>query len=166
MSVDVKFIAAIDDKLGLAKSKAGTAGFIPWDLPADKEFFRSMIAEGPVVTGWNTFRSNGKKPFGKGPNTVITDKDIDSYPGVEIVHSVDEFFKNLEQDIWVVGGGQIFSQALPYATHLYLTRVKGDFGCDIFFPEFHDSFELIEEGPEQTENGIAFKFQLWKPKRG
>lgn len=160
----VKFIAALDDQLGIAKSKPGTAGVIPWDLPSDKQYFRDKVSKSPVVMGWNTFRANRKRPYGTGLNTVITDKPIVSYPGVNIVHSVTEFFESNQGEVWVAGGGQIFKQALPYATHLYLTQVEGDFDCDIFFPEFKDKFVLVEEGPEQIENGIKFRYQLWQPK--
>lgn len=161
---EIKFIAAIDDKLGLAKSKPGTAGVIPWDLPTDRQYFRDKVAAGPVVMGWNTFRANAKKPYGTGVNTVITDKPIDTYPGVQIVHNLKAFFEQNTDDIWVAGGGQIFAQALPYATHLYLTRVAGDWDCDIVFPEFEHRFKLAEEGPEQVENGITYRFQIWVSK--
>jgi len=162
----VNFIAAIDDRLGIAKSKPGTAGKIPWHLPTDQKYFRDKLRNVPVVMGWNTFRANGFKPYGVGPNTVITDQPIDTYPGVQIIHSVKEFFEQNTQDVWVAGGGQVFKQALPYATHLYLTRVQGDFGCDIFFPEFEDKFELESESDSQTENGTNFIFQVWVAKKG
>ena len=160
---DVKFVAAMDNKRGIAKSKPGTAGFIPWDLPTDKAYFRDKVKNVPVVMGWNTFRANGKKPYGTGPNTVITSQSVDEYPGVNITHDLKGFFENLKDEVWVAGGGQVFEQALPYATHLYITQVYGDFDCDIFFPKFEDKFELVEESPLQTENGIDFRFQLWKP---
>jgi dihydrofolate reductase len=161
MNHTINFIAAVDDRLGIAKSVPGTAGKIPWHLPTDQAYFRAKLADVPVVMGWNTFRANGFKPYGTGPNTVITDDPIDLYEGVQITHDLKGFFENLRTDLWVAGGGQIFEQALPYATHLYLTRVAGDFGCDIFFPEFEDRFELAEDGPEQEENGTKFRFQVW-----
>lgn len=157
--VEVRLIAAIDDKLGIAKK-----GKIPWDLPSDRKYFRDHIKLGPVVMGWKTFASNKFKPYGEGANTVITKRDTESIPGVWVAHSAHEFFEKNRQDIWVAGGGQIFKEALPYATELYLTRVSGNFDCDMFFPEFYNTFELAEEKQERSENGIVFKYQVWKRK--
>jgi dihydrofolate reductase len=158
---DIKLIAAIDDKRGLAKSKDGTAGFIPWKLPSDHKYFLDKLHAGPVLSGWNTFRANGLKPYGIGTNYVVTRKDTESYPGVWIIHDVAEFFEKNTDAIWVAGGGMIFKETLQYATHLYLTRVAGDFACDIFFPEFEQDFKLEHEEPEMEENGIKFRYQIW-----
>nr|AIA14641.1 Dihydrofolate reductase [uncultured bacterium] len=155
---DIKFIAAIDDKRGIAK-----AGKIPWDVPSDRKYFREHVKPGPVVMGWNTFESNGQKPYGDGKNTVITRRD-ESAPGVAVVHDLEAFFKNLDEDIWVAGGGQVFTAALPYATTLYVTRVKGDYNCDVFFPEFENDFVLSHEEPAQVENGVQYQYQVWQRK--
>jgi dihydrofolate reductase len=156
---EVRLVAAIDDKHGLAK-----AGKIPWDLPTDRRYFQEKVKDGPVVMGWNTFKSNHFKPYGNGSNTVITRQETETMPGVWIVHDADIFFKSLKTDIWVAGGGQIFTAALPYATELYLTRVEGDYDCDVFFPEFEPQFVLDHEGLTQTENGISYVTQVWRRK--
>nr|AIA13112.1 Dihydrofolate reductase [uncultured bacterium] len=158
---EIKFIAAIDDKRGIAKSKPGTAGIIPWKLPGDHKYFMDKLHDGPVLSGWNTFRANGLKPFGVGANYILTRKDTESYPGVWIIHDLAEFFAKNVDDVWVAGGGQVFAEALPHATHLYLTRVSGDFDCDVFFPSFEDDFRLQREEPELVENGIKYKYQVW-----
>jgi dihydrofolate reductase len=160
----VKLIAAIDDRRGIAKKVPGTPGKIPWFLPSDRKYFQDKLKQGPVVSGWNTFAANGYKPYGDGTNYVITREKIEAAPGVWIVHDAQEFFEKNKEDIWVAGGGQIFEVALSYATHLYLTRVEGDFDCDIFFPAFEDKFQLTHSEPTQVENGIAFQYQIWQPK--
>ncbi|MDB5182515.1 MAG: dihydrofolate reductase [Candidatus Saccharibacteria bacterium] len=156
---DVKLIAAIDDKNGIAIGQK-----LPWKLPSDFKYFQDKIKEGPVVMGWNTFASNGFKPYGQGENIVITRRDTEAIPGVWIVHDAQQFFETYKKDVWVAGGGQIFKEALPYATHLYLTRVKGDFNSDIFFPEFEENFKLADKQPDQTENGILFHYEIWERK--
>jgi len=160
---EIKLIAAIDNKLGIAKKVAGTPGKIPWNLQSDRKYFRDKLIDGPVVSGWNTFAANNFKPYGIGKNIVITRDDRESAPGVWIIHDAQKFFEKNKEDIWVAGGGQIFKEALPYATHLYLTRVSGDFDCDIFFPEFEGKFILTHEEPKQTENGVSFIYQIWQP---
>lgn len=154
---DIKLIAAIDDKRGIAIGQK-----LPWDIVADKNYFREKVKDGPVVMGWNTFLANGLKPFGHGKNYVITRGEVGAIKGVEIVHDVQDFLKNLDKDTWVIGGGQIFKEAMPYATHLYITKVEGDYGANIFFPEFEQYFRRIDNNQPQTENGITFSFQLWQ----
>jgi len=156
---DIKFIAAIDDKLGLGKN-----GKLPWDLPSDRKYFRDHIKQGPVVTGWKTFASHNFKPYGEGKNILLTRRDTEAIPGMWVVHDAGHYFETLKEDVWVVGGGEIFKTALPYATHLYLTRVKGNFDADVFFPEFEDLFKLTSEEPAQTENGVEFTYQVWERK--
>ncbi|CAN5440783.1 type 3 dihydrofolate reductase [soil metagenome] len=155
----VKLIAAVDDKLGIAKHNK-----IPWDLPSDKKYFRAKLEPGPVASGWKTYAANGRKPYGHGNNTVFTRNYI-TIPGVTVLHDAESFFENLHEDTWVSGGGQIFDLAIQYATHLYLTRVSGDFGCNTFFPEFENEFVLISDGTPLVENGISFRYQVWERKR-
>lgn len=156
MSQKICFIAAIDDELGLAKG-----GRLPWDIPSDRKFFRDSIATAPGLMGWKTFVDHGKKPFGTNPrNILITHRDV-QYDGVEVIHDLRSFIKDFKEDLWVIGGGDVFAQLLPYATHLYLTRVQGDFNCDTFFPEFEDIFKLHEASEWHEENGHTFRYELW-----
>ncbi len=152
----VKFISAIDDKRGIAKAQK-----LPWRLPTDQKFFRSALASAPGLMGWNTFASNGYKPYEKSPKTFLITHRDGVYPGVEVIHDLPRFMELLAHDLWVIGGGEVFSQLLPYATHLYLTRVSGDFDCDVFFPEFEGMFELAESKPPRKENSVEFMFQTW-----
>lgn len=152
----IKFIAAVDDDLGIAKQ-----GKLPWDIPSDRKFFRDSISSGPGLIGWKTFVANGKKPFPTCPqNIVVTHRNVE-LEGVEVVNNLRDFIQNFDQDLWIIGGGDVFSQLLPYATELYVTRVKGVFDCDVFFPEFEDIFKLKQASSWQTENGHEFRYELW-----
>lgn len=154
---EVNFIAAIDDKYGIAIGQK-----LPWDLPTERKYFKDKIKDGPVVSGWNTFAAHDFKPYGNGVNFVITRREAQAIPGVWVIHDLHNYFKNLQEDIWVAGGGQIFEQALPYATKMYITRIKGDYDADIFFPKFEDKFHRIDQNLPQTENGITFTFEVWE----
>lgn len=114
--------------------------------------------------GWNTFAENNLKPYGKGRNTVFT-RHHEKVNGIEVARDAVQFLENLKEDTWLIGGGQIFTEALPYATHLYITRIEGDFECDVFFPEFEEYFVLIHAEPARTENGKKFTYQIWEPKK-
>lgn len=153
----VKLIAAIDDNYGIAKD-----GKLPWKIPADLEYFRDKIQDGPVIMGWGTFASNSFKPFGNGKNIVITLKQTEAFPGVWVAHDIKRLFDNLDEDVWVIGGGEIFRQVLSYATELYLTRVKGNYKADVFFPKFEDGFHRVSYTPSEAENGFSFSFEVWE----
>ncbi|MBA2279135.1 dihydrofolate reductase [Candidatus Saccharibacteria bacterium] len=155
---EIKIIAAIDSKRGLAK-----AGKIPWNLPADRSYFRKHVEDGPVAMGWNTYVSNKYKPYGKGKNIIFT-RQREKPDDVAISKDAIRFFSKLKEDIWVAGGGQVYKAALPYATHLYLTRVEGNFQCDVFFPEFEDKFKLAHKEKLKTENNTKYQFEIWERK--
>lgn len=158
MAKSIKFIAAIDGERGLAKN-----GRLPWDLPSDRKFFRDHIKSGVGLMGWNTFEDNGRRPFPTSPRNVVITHRREEYDGVEIIHNLQKFIDETDDDIWVIGGGDVFSQLLGQATHLYLTRVSGEYGCDVFFPEFEDAFTLVKSGPVQQENHTDYCYQLWRP---
>ena len=159
----VKLIAAIDEQNGIAKTKAGTPGFIPWreNIPGDQTHFRTLIKDGPVAMGWNTYLANNSKPFGQGKNFVFSNKAQKTSLGVAVVNEADKFLAENLEDIWVIGGGKIFELALPYAAELNLTRVVGDFGCDVFFPKFEEDYILANEQAPVEENGVKYQFQTW-----
>jgi dihydrofolate reductase len=152
---EIKLIAAIDDKRGIAKHQK-----LPWNIPSDRQYFQDHIRPGPVLMGWNTFVSNGYKPYGIGKNFVLT-KENKQYDGVEIIHDLQAFLISFQEDLWIAGGGQVFAQVLPDATKLYLTRLEGDFDCDVFFPEFEPTFRRVRAEEPQVENSITFHYELW-----
>lgn len=154
---EIKLIAAIDSKNGIAANNK-----LPWDLPSDRKYFKDHVKKGPVVMGWKTFTANGFKPYGDGDNIVITRRNVEAAPGVWIVHDADVYFRTLQNDVWVAGGGMIFTAALPYAAKLYISKVEGDFGCDVFLPIFEKQFHRIDHNHSQVENGITFTYEIWE----
>ncbi len=153
---DIYFIAAIDDKNGLAKN-----GKLPWDLPEDRAYFRRMTEAVPVVMGQKTFESNNNRPFGTGNNYVLS-RTKQSHPGVHYVQNIDEVMRHEQGAVWIIGGGKIFTLLLSRATRLYLTRVEGDFRCDVLFPSFESAFHCIEQGPWQEQNGTRFRYEIYE----
>lgn len=153
---DIYFIAAIDEKNGLAKAEV-----LPWDLPSDRAYFREKVAHGPVVMGQKTYESNKKRPFGTGANYVLSHTRQDDLQ-VQYIMSIEEVLEHEEGPIWVIGGGQIFTLLLPWATRLYITQIEGDFGCDVFFPEFKNEFNIVSKSPHQEENGYGFWYEVYE----
>ena len=156
MSRSVYIIAAIDSQNGLSKN-----GVIPWDIPSDREYFREHVSRGPVLMGWNTYKENGLKPYGKGQNYIATRSNKVKSKDIK-VEDIDNFLSEFKGEIWVAGGGKIYSESMGYATKLYLTRVEGDFNCDIFFPGFSVDFCIMSQSEIQIENGIKYRFEIWE----
>jgi dihydrofolate reductase len=156
---DIRLIAAVDDKRGLARD-----GKIPWDLPSDRQRFRELTDGQIVILGKQTYEEM-KLMLGKRKAYVVAYAN-EPVENAEVVQDLPAFLQSLKEDAWVIGGGQIFALALPYATQLYLTHVAGDFGCDTYFPEFKSRFVSYEaDGPHQ-ENGIGYIYKTWRPKSG
>lgn len=120
----------------------GRNNALPWHLPGDLQYFRRVTMGKPVIMGRRTFDSIGKPLPGRA-NIVITRSDGFAAEGVKVVHSLDEA-RALAQDIAlldgaaeavVIGGAEIYREALPLAARLYLTRVHADVPGDVYLPE-------------------------------
>src|SRR5699024_9700356 len=115
---------------------------LPWRLPKDLKFFKELTIEKNVIMGRKTYDSIGK-PLPKRRNVVITTKDIEFPEGVEVVNSLDAIYemdhKNQDEELFVIGGGNIFKQMLPYADRMYITWIEEAFDGDTFFPAFDEA---------------------------
>ncbi len=153
----IRMIAAIDDKRGLARS-----GRIPWRLPTDTAYYINKTKNSMIALGKNTYRQMGPDLLAERYKHVyVLSNEPINVPNGEVVTDVPALVGSLSEDLWILGSGGVYVQFLEFADEIYLTRVSGDFGCDIFFPEFESKFELTHDEPELTENGINFKFQIW-----
>jgi len=106
----------------------GAGNKIPWHLPEDFKWFKQKTTGHVIVMGRKTFESIGR-PL---PNreTIVLARSQFSHPGV---------------NVFICGGAQVYAQALPLCSDLFLTLVKREVEGDAFFPPFEDRFRLIEE---------------------
>lgn len=154
----IKFIAAIDSKLGLADAHG-----IPWQgrLPTDVAYFRQKTLGGNVMMGAGWYAEQ-KQPLPGRRNLVATHSQKPLRPGFELIEDATEFLKNSNVDIWVGGGAALFASTLGLANELYITRLETDFSCTKYFPKFEQDFTLVERSDAITENDITFKFEVWR----
>jgi len=132
----------------------GAGGKIPWHLPEDFKWFKQMTTGHVVVMGRKTFESIGK-PL---PNrtTVVLSRSQFQHPGAQTVHSLAELASLVAgRQVFICGGAQIYQQALPRCSDLYLTLVKRVVDGDAFFPPFENQFELVEEILDHPEFRIS-----------
>ena len=126
----------------------GAANKIPWHLPEDFKWFKKLTTGQVIVMGRKTFESIGK-PL---PNrtTIVLTSSRQSIPGDRTISDVRELISGAEsemsgQEIFICGGAEIYAQALPFCSELYLTLVKRVVEGDALFPPFEDRFELHAE---------------------
>jgi dihydrofolate reductase len=131
----------------------GRGNSIPWHLPEDFKWFKKMTTGQVVVMGRKTFQSIGK-PL---PNrtTIVLTRSNEPIPGVLTVSGLDQIDPGTlglaGRDIFICGGAEVYAQALPLCSDLYLTLVKRSAEGDTYFPAFEDQFELLEELFDTTE---------------
>jgi dihydrofolate reductase len=122
----------------------GLGNGIPWHLPEDFKWFKKMTTGQVIVMGRKTFESIGKAL----PNriTVVLSRSGTQIPGVRMIPSLEALdASNPEwtgKNIFICGGAQVYSQALPLCSELYLTVVQREVPGDTFFPPFEHLFEL------------------------
>jgi dihydrofolate reductase len=144
-----------------AKDRAiGKDNQLLWHIPEDLKRFKAITKGHPIIMGQKTFESLGK-PLPNRTNIILTfDKNYKA-PGAIIVYSVDEALKEAKKvekdEIFFIGGGQIYAQAVKFADKLYLTLVEGDYEADTFFPDYSDFKKVVYEEPRESD-GYKYKF--------
>lgn len=127
-----------------------------WHISEDLKHFKSLTTEHPVIMGRKTFESLGR-PLPNRTNVVITRQADLRCEGCEMAHSLEEALAMFpaEDEVFVIGGAQIYRQALPLAQHFYLTRVMHDYEGDTMFPEWNEKEWELQEC-EEWECGVAY----------
>lgn len=132
-----------------------------YHIPEDLKRFKEITSGHPIIMGRKTFESIGM-PLPNRTNIVITHDPEYYAEETEVVHSLDEALKQAQgkpgqDEIFIIGGGQIYQEAIKAANKLYLTIVEGNPEADTFFPDYSDFKKIVSE--ENHENdGLKYKF--------
>ena len=115
----------------------GINNSLPWKLPADMQWFRKCTMGKPIIMGRTTFESIGKPLPGR-KNVIVSRNPDYQVEGAIVVHSLEQAIDAVqgEEEVMIIGGSNIYSQALAFANRLYLTEIHSDFEADSWFPEF------------------------------
>ena len=136
----------------------GNGGDLPWRLPTDMRRFRELTTGATVVMGRKTWDSLPERfrPLPDRRNVVVSRNGCDA-PAVR--RSVEEA---LDGDCFVIGGGEIYAQALPRADRVYATEVEGVVAGDVFFPELPENeWRCVERSEPIEENHHAYSFCVY-----
>ncbi len=145
----IRLIVAIDNRRGIAKN-----GAIPWDLPDDRRFFSEQTRGkgGVILMGKRTYDAIGHPLPGR--RNLVLSKGHIPIPGAQIVNNLS--ILNTLSDVWVIGGADVYNQAISQAEELYLTHIEADFGCDQFFPDYSEGFIQKWHSEIKEQNGLKF----------
>ena len=148
-------------------NELGNKGELPWHLPDDFAHFKSTTTGHAMIMGRKTF-DTFPRPLPNRRHIIITrDRDYTvDHPDCEVVYSLEEALAAVSDSdrVFVIGGGEVYRQALPHATGIELTRVHGRFEADTFFPQFDaDTWDLIRSvyHPRDARHKYDFTIQTF-----
>lgn len=148
----------------------GLDGGMPWHISADLRYFKNVTMGAPVVMGRKTYESIGKALPGRANIIITRNKDFQPLDA-EVAHDVAaglrkaRAFAEIEggDEIFVIGGAEIYAQAMAEADRIYLTRIHEEFPGDAFFPELDEGGwqEVAREThPPESDDGPSFSFTV------
>ena len=156
-------IVAIDENGAI-----GRQGDLLCHLPADMKHFKEETMGHSIVMGRKTFESFPRRPLPGRQNIVITRNDMWQYPGVTVVHNLEEAIAVAETDtVFIIGGAQVYEQALPLVDVLHLTRIHARWAsADVFFPPVDmDQWLEVELEHHESDHRNAYEFDFITLKR-
>jgi dihydrofolate reductase len=142
---------------------------MPWHLPADLKRFKAVTMSHPVIMGRKTFESilaSLGKPLPGRSNIIVTRNAQFRADGCITVHSLEAALAacGAAAEAFVIGGGEIYRQALPLARRIYLTEIDAEFEGDARFPEFDKTVwrESARETHATGDAGLAYAFVTYE----
>jgi len=151
----------------MAKNRViGAQGAIPWRLPAELRLFRTHTVGHHLVMGRKTYESIGRLLPGR-TTVVVTRQRGYRVPGALVAHSLDEAIAACRNDreIFVIGGAELYAQALPRAGRIYLTTVDAEVAGDTYMPEFDlGAWREVSslEYPADAHHAYPFRFAIYE----
>jgi len=150
----LSIIAAIASK----NRALGKDNELIYKIPEDLKRFKKLTEGHAIIMGRKTFESIGY-PLPNRLNIIITRDKNFSEKGITVVHSLEEALQQIqgEDEVFVIGGGQIYKEAMPLADKLYLTIVEGNPSADTFFPDYSDFKKVVFEESHES-NRLKYRF--------
>ena len=146
-----------------ANGVIGSDNALPWRLPEDLKRFKALTLGHPVIMGRKTYESIGRPLPGR-RNIVVTRNADWRTEGCETAASLEAALAACggAEEVFVIGGAQLYAAALPLARRLYLTEIRADFPGDARFPAFdRDAWRETSRERHRQDGGIAFDFAVY-----
>jgi dihydrofolate reductase len=144
----------------------GNKGAIPWNMPADMDYFRQKTLSHPIIMGRKTYESIGRILPNR-PNIIISRNKDFAVQGAEVAETVEEAIEKAkkygDEEIFIIGGESVYKLAMPYVDRIYLTKVHAEVEGDRFF-KFDTSGWKETSGqshPAGEQNQYAYEFLVF-----
>ena len=159
MALHLIFARAANGVIGLNNT-------LPWHLPEDLAHFKRTTLGCPVIMGRKTWDSLPPKfrPLPGRLNVVVTRQTDWQAPGARCAHSLPEAMALCPpgSDAWVIGGAEVYAQALPLASSAVVTEIDADYEGDAFAPVFGPAWTEVAREPRVAANGLRFSFVTYR----
>lgn len=149
----LQVFAAVDKNRGI-----GTQAGIPWNIPKDRAYFKRKTFGQTVMMGYKTYHTLSR-PLPNRQNIVLTSREK-LREGFIACRSITVLPVRQDDDVWVIGGQQVYESLLPYTTKVYLTIIDADFGCNRFFPEYNHQFKRTHKSKAYKEAGLVYWYEV------
>ncbi|MBS1765442.1 MAG: dihydrofolate reductase [Bacteroidetes bacterium] len=162
----ISLIAAMDQHRLI-----GANNGLPWHLPADMKYFKEKTIGHHILTGRKNYESIPEKyrPLPGRVNLIVTRQRNCEYPGARCFHSINEAIEQArshgEKELFVIGGGELFTQMMSRADKMYLTFIHYTFRGDVYFPEIDRSeWKMISKTDcyADEKNAYDYSFTEWE----
>lgn len=154
----MNLIVAVDNNWGIGKGNQ-----LLTRIPEDMRHFREKTMGKIVVMGRKTFESlPDRKPLKERRNIVLS-SSMEPTDGIEVAGNIEnlmDIIKGKEESVFVIGGGCVYHQLMPYCNTAYVTKIKHSFDADVFMDSLdnEEGWEEREEGEEKEYNGMTYQF--------
>jgi dihydrofolate reductase len=151
--------------LAMSKNRViGKDNQIPWHLSADLKYFKRTTLNHHIIMGRKTFLSIGN-PLPKRTNVVLTRNPFFIASNVLVATSIEEGLQlardNGEEETFIIGGGEIYRQSMPYLDKIYLTLIEVEVEGDVFFPELDESqWQLVSEEAHKADDKNEYNYSF------
>jgi dihydrofolate reductase len=152
-----------------ARARNGVIGRnnqMPWKIPGEQAYFKRMTMGHPIVMGRKTWESIGRPLPGR-RNIVVTRNRAYTAPGAEIARSLNDALSLASDadEVFVIGGGQLYAEAMPRARRLLLTEIDADFDGDTFMPppdraQWRETSR--EDHPPTNDRAFGYSFVVYE----
>lgn len=163
----MNFIVAVDKNWAIGKNNQ-----LLVTIPADQKLFREETKGKVIVMGRKTMESlPSGQPLKERTNIVLTRNENFTRKGVTVMHSLEETLEYLKQfpseDIFVIGGGDIYRQFLPYCDTAHVTWIDYAYQADTYFPnlDLDPEWHVTAESDEQTYFDLCYEFRKYERKK-
>lgn len=160
----MNLIVCVDSRWGI-----GNKGDLLVSIPADKRMFKEMTTGKVVLGGRKTMEGlPGGTTLGGRTNIVLSKKQDYRFGDAIVVHNVEEALEELKKyqdtDIFIIGGGKVYEEFLPYCDRAYVTKVDYMYEADTFFPNLDKSEEWVmtHDSEEQTYYDLEYYFTIYQ----